>query len=153
MVCVSYSLTVQEGLVFFFSSSASSIALTSTNRGFLFTLDANQKRLKEKREPRDTRTTLTCGPYLGVDSVLPLLLTGQHRAHLEHAVCGRQHPHVQLEELLRTVVVGQNRDVHPACVAASTLSLRPAAHGSLRDANTLRPAGGAVVKVTQGRRP
>lgn len=57
-------------------------------------------------------------PYLRVEPVLPVSLTGHHRPHLKHAVCGRQHPNVQLQELLR-VVVGQNRDVHPGSAAPS----------------------------------
>lgn len=49
-------------------------------------------------------------PYLWVDSVLPVSLTGNQSSHLKHP---RQSPDVQLQELFRVVVVGQNRDVHP----------------------------------------
>lgn len=54
--------------------------------------------------------------YLGVEPVLPVFVTGHDRLELEHAVGGRQHPRIQLEELLRAVVVGQSRNVHGGCI-------------------------------------
>lgn len=70
---------------------------------------------------RDEHIARVACPYLGVDPVLPVSLTGHDHPDLEHAVRGRQHSNVQLEELLRVVVVGQSRNVHPA--AANPRSL------------------------------
>lgn len=64
------------------------------------------------RTNRDEHVARVASPYLEVDPVLPVSLTGHNCPDLEHAVRGRQHPDVQLEELLRVVVVGQSRDVH-----------------------------------------
>lgn len=64
--------------------------------------------------------------HLGVDSVLPVFVTGHGRPDLQHAACGRQRADVQLEELLGAVVVGQSREVHPGGAAPSTEKASPA---------------------------
>lgn len=76
-------------------------------------------------EKQNTKPQIGCsmiGPYLRVDPVLPSPLTGHERSDLVHALCGIQHPNIQLEKLLRVVVIGQNRDVHLGTAATSTLN-------------------------------
>lgn len=84
------------------------------NNVFGLPVMCNNNSSRRKKSEELTEVMNTQKPYLGVDSVLPVSLTGHDCTDLEHAVRGRQHPHVQLQELLWVVVVGQNRDVHPA---------------------------------------
>lgn len=50
--------------------------------------------------------------YLRVHPVVPLPLARHHRADLEHAMCSRQHSHIQLQKLLWMIVVRQDSYVH-----------------------------------------
>lgn len=82
--------------------------------------------------------------YLRVNPVLPLFLTGHYCPNLEHAVCGWQHPNVQLEEFLRVVIVGQSRNIHPDSAAPSTLSTSLANYLA-NSTYSLRLTGSAII--------
>ena len=47
-------------------------------------------------------------------------LAGHECSNLEHTARGPQHLNIQLQELLRVIIVGQNNDVHLSYVTPPT---------------------------------